>query len=355
MTLTKTKSKSSKVKQLWHLEDGITYSALSTWLRCREQFRLSYVEGWSYPGFVFHLEFGNLFHFLLEHWQNDSSLSHLIGQYKRKFWPPAKRRILAQSDIDEMTRCFGMVEKVFPHYLSFHQEEEQNYKWIGRETSFRLPVQVDGQQILMRGKIDGVYRKKKKERKDSLCRIFETKTKGQIDESSLGDELLADFQTMLYSLAAQHEYGEPIEGIRYNVIRRPGLRVKKNENLKDFLERVEDDVITRPDHYFKRWTVDFSQEDIKNWKERQLEPVLRNFIQWYEGFEGFEGFTAEKGYRSRKTNNIITDPFFNPLHFQGTTESLYIRNAKTHLHKKLLTGKDSSLVMREKVHPELED
>ena len=107
---------------------------------------------------------------------------------------------------------------------------------------------------------------------------MENKTKGQIDEEGILASLPFDLQTMLYVYCLQKHLGQKVEGVLYNVIRRPGLRRKKTEQIEEFVDRIQDDVVKRPMHYFMRWRVEFLEEDIENWVSKSLDPILEQVM-----------------------------------------------------------------------------
>ena len=98
---------------------------------------------------------------------------------------------------------------------------DRNFYWIGKEEPFtvhhRLP---NGVEIKLRGKMDGVF----KYDKGGRTRLFETKTKSNIDVGGLQEGLKKDMQTGLYLYALFLQTGKVPSGFLYNVIRRPNLR-----------------------------------------------------------------------------------------------------------------------------------
>lgn len=316
----KTRPTKRQPREPWTLKRGLSYSALSTFNRNREEFRLAYVEGWYHPGLHTAMEWGSLFHYLLEH---DGSVNSVIRKYKAKNWTPERRRQLTSEDVESLDLITQETAMVLPHYRKFWAKEDKSCEWVNREQWFNMPFDVDGTSVPIRGIIDGVFRKKKK------LWVFETKTKGQIQEENLSMELKSDFQIMLYCLACKQLYGESPVGVRYNVIKRPGMYRRKEEKLKDYISREETDVIADPTKYFKRWKIDIEPGDLETWRQQQFLPMLRNFLQWLKGFASPE--------------QMLNNPFSNPLHYKGTSDSLYIKAAKSSFHKALTVGDFSDL------------
>lgn len=93
-----------------------------------------------------------------------------------------------------------------------------------------------------------------------------------------------DPQVLMYVLGVWKSTGKFPYGVRYNIIRRPGQKIKKNEPLRDFISRVEEDIENRPDHYFKRHTIVIRKKDLVEWWNSWLNVVLEQVWMWYTHF-----------------------------------------------------------------------
>ena len=76
--------------------------------------------------------------------------------------------------------------------------------------------------------------------------------------------------------------GRKPRGVLYNVLRRPQLRQKKDETFSEFIMRVGVDLKERPEHYFHRWEVPVSEDEMDAF-ERDLAIYVKDFIAWHEG------------------------------------------------------------------------
>ena len=74
-------------KPLWKLEDGITYSGLSTWEQCREQFSLQWIDGLTSRKVSIPLEFGSIIHYALENQFRDTPVEviNVITEHYKKY------------------------------------------------------------------------------------------------------------------------------------------------------------------------------------------------------------------------------------------------------------------------------
>ena len=101
--------------------------------------------------------------------------------------------------------------------------------------------------------------------------LLEHKTMGTIAEKSLLLKLGFDFQNLFYITCEEIDHPEdPVEGVLYNVMRRPNHMQGDDESLKDFLIRLRKEVQKNPPYFFMRWEIRYLPEDKKAYKEELL-------------------------------------------------------------------------------------
>lgn len=334
---------------LWTPGSGITYSALSTFLQCREQFRLAYVEGWSPKGTPDSLEFGSVFHYFCEHFdfeqynqtESRSFLEKSINQFRHEILLDWKERGIILTD--EMGRLLEVALLMFRCYILI--QPSNHIRWIAREETFSVPISVpigrtlDGSSpvrtINLRGKRDGIFYFS-----DDPANIwlFETKTKSIIDDEGLTLSLSMDLQTSLYAIAAELQTGKQIHGVLYNVIRRPRSAPKSGESLQAYLSRLESNVLDSPSHYFHRRTIKYEPNDLRQFRYTILEPMLNQLLDWWEAL-------STSPSSPTKPNTM--------LHY-ANPEALYNRYGRCQLFELLATGNTMAYKRREHVFPELQ-
>ncbi len=287
-----------KSKPLWRLEDGITYSALTRWLECREQFSLSYIDGLTPKKISVPLEFGSIFHLCCEHQFTNPNHSpiQVAKQITKGYKQLRSKSLLSTADKDSLEGIIQLIEATFPAYCNHWAADDEAIQWVKREEKFAVKYTIHTETgpvtVLLRGMRDGIIRVYKK------LGLFETKTKSRINESDIRDGLKADMQTMFYLHATYLEKKEMPETVLYNVIRRSSMYRKKDESIKSYVERIKKDISIRPDYYFMRWEVTVTKTDLNNFVKKTLDPILIQFINWYN---------------SVKKNP--TDRFQSPFHF----------------------------------------
>ena len=241
-------------------------------MSCPEKCRLGLVEGLRRPGSSTPLDFGNITHMMLERGYKDSS--------QKK---PAALRAMAdqwqkenQAYTDDAECMLSQIEGLVTAYHEYWEKDDKKKDWVSLEQTFDVPYTLpSGLVIRLRGKIDGVFRVGKK------LYLLETKTKGQV-VSALDEAVGFNLQVMFYLYAARQLYGEFPAGVLYNILRRPQLRLGKAETQVGFAQRVEKDILSRPDFYFKRMEIAFLKKEQVAW-ERELADILEVFVNWAEG------------------------------------------------------------------------
>ena len=211
---------------------GVTQSVLNKWRECPTKARMG-LQGYYRPSNSIALTFGNMFHHLCEKFythvkdnpndhKNSMSVQAIEVMLRADFDHEYKAMNPDERDTFENSILFSCA--VFPEYLNHWRDDfvASNKKtWVALEKQFSVPMH--GGNFI--GKRDGEYR----DAKGKLW-LFETKTKSKWDELSLGMIIARDLQVNSYMLAMEAEYGETPVGVLYNVVRRPQLRQKKDEN-----------------------------------------------------------------------------------------------------------------------------
>lgn len=287
---------------------GITFSALSRFLTCRERFRVKMIEGLAVEEkFNHRLEYGQMWHACEEalaageDWQPalTSYVKPLLDKYPM--------------DREQVNHWYQVCKKQFPHYVKYWSKNKdvKNRVPLLQERVFDVDYPLpSGRIVRLRGKWDSVDLLK------NLKAVYlkENKTRGDIDEQSTRRQLTFDLQTMMYLTALERfdwsdtPYGPPqgksgksplpqilppIGGVVYNVVRRPlsggkgsirrhqATNTKPEETLESFYGRVEQYITDDPETYFMRWTVPVSKADVNRFRRECLDPILEQLCCWY--------------------------------------------------------------------------
>jgi hypothetical protein len=200
-------------------------------------------------------------------------------------------------------------------------------------------MEGDEQKILLRGMRDGLY-----SFQENTFGIFETKTKSRIVEQEILDGLQYDMQTMMYCFCTFLETGNYPNQVTYNVIRRPEMYRRKNEESVNYFRRLGEDIDSRPDHYFKRYRVHILKADIEMFRDKTLTPLLKLFVQWWE--------SIKKNPLSEDANGV-PGRWSSPYHYLNSS-ALVGKYGKTAMWDAIF-GDKSIYKIRQEVFPELEE
>ena len=268
----KTDTKSNKLskqpappKSNWDFyADGISYSLMSKFVICPERFRVYTVMGLRQSERREAMEFGTIFHKALEYAAKGMTTTQVVSKLTR--W--------AQANNADMMLC-RQAAVLVPHYNKFYSEDK--FKYVSQEQVFKNPYKLsNGKVTLLRGRMDEVFLR------DRKLWLQENKTKSRIDEDKIITTLPNDLQTMFYVYNMRIIYDRDIGGVLYNVIRKPEMKQKIKESDVAFLQRINEDVLERPDHYFKRYEVELCNKDIEDFHDRVIGPTLERIAIWWE-------------------------------------------------------------------------
>lgn len=271
---------------------GITQSVLKTWLSCRRKSELS-LEGWSSSKQSYALIYGTIVHGVLERIYrliqkegitkipSDDLIKRTVKRVEKEWLKenPTKDYMT----LEVLDECCLMAEVILPEYFKFWWKKEyKKIEWKNLEQEFKIPyITKKGDKTFIRGKKDGVYALAKSAIKKAV-KLFETKTKSQVNVAKLIEILWFEFQVNLYFWAIKKTYGVHPAGVTYNIIRKTSLKRKANESKLDYGKRLRKDVASRPEFYFIRLEISVSEKDMKIF-ENELEGMVQEFIDWRKG------------------------------------------------------------------------
>lgn len=361
------KGKPNHRKSVWRGPevDGVTQSMLSRFLVCRERFRLLVVEGLKpVDTFNHRIEYGSMWHVCEE------ALAATSGTWRRRLTDYArglcKRYPLHQEQIYHWYNVCKVQFPVYVNYWAKHPSRKSRVSLL-QEQTFDVPYTLPSDRIVrLRGKWDEVDLVGKGKRAGVY--LGEHKTKGDIDEGQMKRQLQFDLQTGVYLVALnefdlaaviepkgiQVQLPNPVKGVNYNVVRRPlsggkgtirrhkATSKKPEETAEHFYARVGEVIKEDPGHYFMRWQVEITPEDLERFKREFLNPILEQLCDWWAFVELGVPETEAAGYNDLHWRH----PFgvYNVLNEGGASD----------LDEYLATGSELGLQRVDSLFPELE-
>lgn len=241
-------------------EDGISQSLLSNWT-CRIKFLLK-VAGWKNPDKGKNTYFGDIVHHVLEciysegRWFNLTELADCLDNYISK-----KRLEYQVFSTYGLEFDAAIIFTLIKYYQKYYKDEFNEYKVLKCEGVFKVKMPFSK----WRGKKDGLLL----HIKSNTAILLEHKTMGTVRDDILKVKLAIDKQNMFYILAELKENLDlkKLNNVLYNIIRRPQIRLKKDEDKSEFIERLDQDIQKRPEFYFIRYPVTYTQKDLNTYKE----------------------------------------------------------------------------------------
>ncbi len=274
---------------------GITQSIIKDWGDCTYKF-LCNVNKIEHVGMVTKVNFGNMFHYILEYFYNKKPLDLILDkQYSAIETICSKLLDDYKNQNAEELRLFnprdfqiekGLAIALFLGYYQFYSKDFRKFKI--KDVEYELKANYRG--VKLRGKVDLIF---KFPQSNSFWQM-EHKTKGRISENNILKLLHNDFQAMFYNFILRRVLKLDIGGVLYNVIRKPQLRQKKTESLSDFTGRVYDDICSRPEHYYKRFQVIYSEKDMDEFQNildtmlEEIDKTINGELGTYKNTNGCE-------------------------------------------------------------------
>lgn len=183
----------------------------------------------------------------------------------------------------------AMVKGHFRHW------REQDITFICAEQEFKIPLvnpETDraSRTFCMAGKIDGIVRLH-----DGRLGVMEYKTSG--DQIHAGSDywmrMQCDPQIGIYIIAAR-ALGHDVVTVAYDVTRKPSIKRRKasNETPEEFGQRYFDDMLERPEFYFRRAEIPALHDDIEElryelWQQAKNMIDARKAGRWFRNVSRF--------------------------------------------------------------------
>lgn len=284
--------------------NGISFSALSSWLKCRESSRLS-LQGWQSRRRMSSADYGVMFHAALEAVylrfkkygdptiaENTTYLEGVAEVIIDDFHEKAIAAGASERERQDIERHGGCLSALLPLYCKHWAADFQGkYQWEDVEGKLYAPCPVEA-PVFFKGFVDNTYRL------DGGLWIMDTKTRGRIDGDTIASAVNIDLQLTLYAWMVWKITGVAPVGTKFNMIRNPGLKMRKGDTLTQYVERVREDAMKRPDFYFIRFEVPL--DGIKELEafEENAKGMVDDFMQWFYG--GASHYSATSACTSGK-------------------------------------------------------
>lgn len=225
-------------------------SSLSVWRTCRKRYEFEYERKLSLKGYSSALGLGSMVHKFIEGFHLGVDPLILARQEAGAFMEKHPDHVTTvQEDLKKAIAMFNAWRDYWATVDSY-SFAQKDLEFIDVEAEWAYPVNM-GPDLVHAGKRDG-YLKHKKLGKHFL---YELKTAALGGEDNYIHRLKLDHQISANILALK-KAGKPVDGVFYDVIFKPAIRLKKNETADEFVERYGQVMRDEPALYFKRVLVD---------------------------------------------------------------------------------------------------
>lgn len=299
---------------------GITQSLIKTYLSCPVKFLFATHRYYNPFTSGRGTGFGSIAHDVLEKCYAGAPLIPTDFQVARwiQEYIASHMDELRGKDTDQLALDVAVLEVLIPAYLHNYRKDFTKYKIAMVERT----LETEWQGVKLRCKVDLVIESEKK------LYVMDHKTSGRIVEDTLCKVLTFDFQHLMYSLIVKQVTGKPIAGSYHNVIRNPDL--KCDGDLIAYKDKLTNDISRRPDHYFKRFIINYDHQDIETFSA-ELFTILSTI-----------GCSLEDGEQGLYKNVCSCTNAWGACEFLEacSSGSLALYKQKDHLFEELDDGKD---------------
>lgn len=236
-------------KEIW------THSRLKTRMNCPWKEHLRYDRELVPIRRKEALSIGEAVHKGIETWSLETALSCFDNIF------PAD-----QQEADALEVAKATVEGMLTGYFARFKP----FAWHDPEKEFELPLLHRGGRKsrihFIAGKIDDIVHEHHGDW------IVEYKTAGQLTGAYF-ERLYLDEQITMYCYAAKRMGYNPL-GVIYRVIRKPTIRPRKGESIRQYTDRLVEEYRARPDFYFLEQKLYRSQDDLNVFEIELRDKVL---------------------------------------------------------------------------------
>lgn len=264
---------------------GVRQSNLQSWMACREMARLSVVQGWASLFSGMPLVYGSLSHGVLKQVYRSMRKTTIVRptlaglDYKALIKESEKELMLEHPNppsslLETKEEACAILAGTLPTYFKYWWKEDTAVKWAMVEDKFALPMTMpDGETIMLTGTFDATFHHR------GGTWLFETKNKARWSQK-IGMLLPLDLQLGIYLTVMERLYKVRPTGVRYNLMRRPGEKRKKQESLQDYAARIRGNAEKDPAHYFERIEMELLKSEHDEHVRRTSRLVTEFYLWW---------------------------------------------------------------------------
>jgi len=242
------------IKERWCSLLTVSNNSTATFRSCPMKWRWRYIEGLRPKKLSNKVTLGKAVHDMFHlHYSNkpvNEIISHVNDLYKKE---------LEEAPIENHHALMVDWKTALGMFLNY-PNKSLNFEKIKSEEEFN--VTIDGvRRLRFIGRVDGLVKHQ------GTWWIRELKVTG-MDMRQFEGRAQTSSQATGYIYAMHKKTRLPIEGVMYDAIKRPLLRIRKTETTEEFAERIYEDykLPEKKDMYFLRYFTYRSPLNMKQWE-----------------------------------------------------------------------------------------
>lgn len=242
-----------------------TTSSLNCAATCYRKYKFKYIDQLQSPNYSSSLGFGTFVHAFAEALKpggNQNAPSAAVEAELSKF---QHQQVDAYNDtVTAIEADFALAKAIAPlwwEYWNNYQGYMSNTQLAFAETEKEWALKSSEHDILV-GKRDGVVKHLTFEEGRNTF-LHEIKTSGEPHRENYKLRLQMERQ-ISNNIRAIKDEGRDCNGVLYDIIWKPAIRLKKSETKEEFLARKVQCYVDEPHEYFERLFVYRSQRDLDN-------------------------------------------------------------------------------------------
>jgi hypothetical protein len=226
--------------------------------------------------------------FLDKPFKNYKRTRYTLNELAEDYLEENKEEFRGASNLQEIHDMVALAVPTVHQYLIRYQDNEKETEWIEAERRIEIPYAYpDGKETVVKGYIDLIGKAR------TSYKIQDTKTTGRVDIRAFKNAQPFSLQLNIYCLGFLFEYGKLPNQIIYDVVRRAGTKKKQTEKISDWIARIELEIKSKPDHYFKRAIHNVDESEFNNWLNQEFHPIMEDVRKWEEAsYECYPNPTA---------------------------------------------------------------
>lgn len=303
-------------------------SMIRLYMQCHRRFYYAYMRNLQRKGYYLPFVMGKIFHQGAEDWYNGMSPSSVMKNTANRI-----NKFLFTNVIDDERRAkvrseIAAVQGMLRAYMKLYSGEREKYDVLHAEQTFSMPLDFVPWDFV--GTVDLLLLD------DTGLYECDHKTARYFDQGTV-DNIAMDSQVYAYPRLIERCLGMSVKGIIYNIIRKPSIRHRQGETFDDYIARIHEEYLSKPDAYFWRIKLPFQRKhEERVWRDLTL--VIVDLYNMYSSLQshGSEAILEESNWArdTRRCHDYARCEFW-PMCRYGTNKYTepFLFTAREHLER----------------------